>query len=332
MNENSFLNKKIAIFCPKFFGYDKKIVQQLESLGAKVKLYDDKPSNNTLFKIIIRLRLHYFVNSTIQKYYDNILYELKKSPPDHILFMNPETLKSEIIKKFKDSLNKTKFIVYMWDSILNRKNATSYIDKVDSFFSFDHKDAKELRIDFLPLFYSNDYSIRNHRQKSKEIYDICFIGTAHSERHLLLNKVIRTINSKDIFKFLYCPNVLVFFVKKYLTRELKGLKINDISFVPMKTEDILNAIHISKCVLDVPHLAQNGLTIRTIEMLGAGKKIITTNKEICNYDFYNKNNIYILTEDNFSGINDFISSEYQPLPIELYEKYSLQSWLKIVFS
>ena len=47
----------------------------------------------------------------------------------------------------------------------------------------------------------------------------------------------------------------------------------------------------SRCILDAPQAGQVGLTIRTIECLGAKRKLVTTNSDIKNYDFYNENNI-----------------------------------------
>ena len=53
----------------------------------------------------------------------------------------------------------------------------------------------------------------------------------------------------------------------------------------------------SKCVLDSAQANQNGLTIRVIEMLGAKKKIITTNEDVVNYDFYRpKMFMYIIAD------------------------------------
>ena len=48
--------------------------------------------------------------------------------------------------------------------------------------------------------------------------------------------------------------------------------------------EVMKIFKESRCVLDAPQAGQTGLTIRTIECLGAKRKLITTNKDIVKYD------------------------------------------------
>jgi hypothetical protein len=67
--------------------------------------------------------------------------------------------------------------------------------------------------------------------------------------------------------------------------------------------------------------------MRTIETLGAKRKLITTNKQISRYDFYNENNIMILNDDNFDEVTGFLKRKYQDIPEHIYKEYSLSSWV-----
>ena len=81
--------------------------------------------------------------------------------------------------------------------------------------------------------------------------------------------------------------------------------------------------------MDSAQEGQNGLTIRVIEALGAKKKIITTNQDIVNYDFYCPENIYIYNgKINLDSI--FFHSDYKIIDEKIYNKYSLSNWLKEV--
>ena len=83
--------------------------------------------------------------------------------------------------------------------------------------------------------------------------------------------------------------------------------------------------------MDSAQDGQNGLTIRVIEALGAKKKIITTNQDIVNYDFYCPENIYIYNgEINLDSI--FFQNDYKTIDEKIYNKYSLSNWLKEVIS
>lgn len=71
--------------------------------------------------------------------------------------------------------------------------------------------------------------------------------------------------------------------------------------------------------------------MRTIETLGSKKKLITTNTEIENYDFYIPNNICIINRDNPEISESLLRSVYEDLDGELYFKYSLSGWISFVF-
>ena len=79
----------------------------------------------------------------------------------------------------------------------------------------------------------------------------------------------------------------------------------------------------AKCVIDIESAKQCGLTMRTIEMIGLRKKLITTNKDIVNYDFYHEDNILVVDRNNFVLDEAFIDRPYYHLDEQIYEKYSL---------
>ena len=60
-----------------------------------------------------------------------------------------------------------------------------------------------------------------------------------------------------------------------------------------------------------------------------GKKLMTTNKEIANYDFYNPNNILILTaETQAEDIKVFLQSPFFPYPKHIVDNYEIKTWIK----
>lgn len=72
------------------------------------------------------------------------------------------------------------------------------------------------------------------------------------------------------------------------------------------------------------------MTFRVFEAIGLNKKLITTNKDIINYDFYNPNNIFIWDENIKEIPKDFLNKEYEKLPENIYRKYSLENWVKTI--
>ncbi|MFH4210110.1 lipopolysaccharide biosynthesis protein, partial [Acinetobacter baumannii] len=62
-------------------------------------------------------------------------------------------------------------------------------------------------------------------------------------------------------------------------------------------DEIIKLYAKSNVILDISHPGQSGLTMRTFEAIGAGKKLITTNLNIKEYPFYNSDNIFIISRD-----------------------------------
>lgn len=96
-------------------------------------------------------------------------------------------------------------------------------------------------------------------------------------------------------------------------------------------ETVANIMHRSKAILDIQHPAQTGLTMRTIETLGIGRKLITTNTDIVNYDFYNEENILVIDRTNPVIPNSFIEHNAKEVSQQIYQKYSLNGWIEEIF-
>ena len=101
----------------------------------------------------------------------------------------------------------------------------------------------------------------------------------------------------------------------------------------LKYEDIQRIIMESKCILELQMEGQSGCTLRTLESMFLNRKLITNNKDIVNYDFYNPNNIFVIEnaddfKDRFNDILKFMRSPYQKLPDMVKNNYKFCKWLE----
>jgi hypothetical protein len=62
--------------------------------------------------------------------------------------------------------------------------------------------------------------------------------------------------------------------------------------------------------------------------MGLKRKLITTNTDIINYDFYHKENIFIMDRKEMDIDLGFIEGNYHEINKEIYEKYSISGWTK----
>ncbi len=70
-----------------------------------------------------------------------------------------------------------------------------------------------------------------------------------------------------------------------------------------------------------------GLSLRAMEALFFGKKLISNNLEILESDFYNPANIYVLDHDARS-LREFVDCPLEPVDPAIRDRYLLSNWLK----
>lgn len=70
-----------------------------------------------------------------------------------------------------------------------------------------------------------------------------------------------------------------------------------------------------------------GLSLRPLEALFFRKKLITNNRTIFNYDFYNSNNIFVLNE-NGRNIGQFVRTNSVEFSNDIKNQYLLSNWIE----
>jgi len=296
-------------------------------MGAKVDYFDERPSNTAISKILIRVKKS-LIDSKIKEYYKIILNKIEKNNYDYILIVKAESIPNDVILKLKKLNPNGKIILELWDSIANNSGAQEKISLVDKAFSFDRNDCREYNMNFRPLFYIekyNDIAIKSNETE----YDLLFVGTVHSDRYKALKNLQAKLekNGYKVFYYMYIPNKILYYIRKFILGELKGASIEEFKFKSINQDEVLSLVSKSKVIIDIQHPKQTGLTMRTIEMLGANKKIITTNSNIKEYDFYSESNIFIVQRNMENLDMNFFKSEYIPVANNIKERYSIEAWL-----
>lgn len=323
--------KKLLLIMPRFFNYPELISEELEKIGYEVDFFDDRPSTNAWVKAALRINKN-IIHVYIKKYFNRVMKTVRSKKYDVVFLISGQSLSfgEEMIAEIKESQPQAKYVLYQWDSQTN----FPYIKQVQKFFdkcySFDRRDIQETSgLKFLPLFYSKAYEEIGTKANKDFKYDFCFVGTAHPKKYKFINMMSKQL--KDIyprqFIYFFFPSHLVFFYRKVKNKELRSAKSTEFHYVPLKGNEMNDVYENSMCVLDSAQAGQLGLTIRVIEALGAKKKLITTNEDVMNYDFYCPENIYVY-DGNMDLNNIFFKSGYKEIDKNIYEKYSLRSWLK----
>lgn len=318
-------NANILLICPDFFGYQKRIMHSLEDLGATVAYLQDRPFSSFVMRALTSLFPIIF-SRLAEGYYFKRLKIIQRSEFDIVFVVNGQTLSPNVLSVLHDLLPKAKFVLYLWDSIENRPNVVGNFPYFDKIFSFDERDARRYRLGFRPLFYLKDYSVASQDSYS---FDISFIGTIHSDRFLVLNMLRNRYKNKfRFYYYLYIQSYWVFLIYKFLKPSMGVKRFSEFRFLQLPVKQVQEILEDTVSVVDIEHPDQSGLTIRTIEAVFSGRKLITTNSDIVNYDFYDSNNILVI-DRKYPVIPDgFLEGKATEMKPDLVDKYSLKGWLK----
>ena len=84
-------------------------------------------------------------------------------------------------------------------------------------------------------------------------------------------------------------------------------------------------------MLDVVTDMNYGLTLRPLEALYFRKKLVTNFKDIKGENFYSKENIFILGDDDLSILKEFIESPFTEISQKILDQYTSKAWYQKFF-
>lgn len=325
--------KRVLFIAPKFFGYEKVIMQQLEKKGASVAFYSDRPGDDFLTKSLIRVDRRFLAIKT-NKYYDNIIRESLKVKYDYILIVRGEAVSRRRLSMLRKAQPGAECILYLWDSMHYNPNAKNILHLFDKIFSFDRVDSDQNeRINFLPLFFGEEFE-RSASSNFPADYDACFVGTVHTDRYKVLEKILDDFERKglSIFVYAYYPSKTLYHIRSLFDAGFRRFGRKHLKFSGLTLKQVVDKIAESRAVIDINRPGQVGLTMRAIETVGAQRKLITTNVDISNYDIFSEEGVLVLDRNNPEVSREFLLESCKPFAEVVRERYSVSSWVNSIFS
>lgn len=319
------MQDKVLLISPEFFNYQIIFKRGIEELGFSCDWYSDRPSSQFLTKAALRLT-PFIVKNKTDKYLVELLNKTKNIDYKYIMVVMGEALNDSFISALRERYSQAKFIYVFWDAIANFNMGLKFVHYFDRVYTTDRKDAEKYGFNFIPLFY-NDY-IDTTPKKLK--YDYSFIGTIKKGKNRKLNLLIEEMQKEYdrafIYKYLQGKSVWLYYKIRY-SEEFKKEGINKFHYEKLDSHQTIDIVKSSRFVLDVPMNDQTALTERCFNALYLKRKLITTNEDIANYDFYDSTNIFIYKEGEIINFDSpFFQTAFKPM--KNFEKYSLNHWLK----
>lgn len=178
-------------------------------------------------------------------------------------------------------------------------------------WTYDSHDSEKYGI---RLFETNAYYNSFVKPLNDIKYDILFVGRdkGRGEYLLSLEKKMRAMGLKT--KFIITANGRLSHRKSYYQEEISY-------------SEIIDLIIQSRSILNIALEGQKGMTIRDLESIFFGVKLVTTNKNVINMDFYQPENVFILEGFKIEGLPAFLEKKTVDVPAEIKQKHTLKSYI-----
>ncbi|WP_096387972.1 hypothetical protein [Hafnia sp. CBA7124] len=187
-------------------------------------------------------------------------------------------------------------------------------------WTFDKDDASKFGLFYHHQIYSQKIVDEYAINKEKSIYSGFFVGK--NKGRIDKVKIISEIFINSNLKFFH--HITRDHINNFSDAVVKDcmLKDEDIAY-----SDYLDILINSECIVEIIQKGQSGLTLRALESLFFGKKLITDNTDISCYDFYHKNNILIIEKEMITTriLTGFMRLPYVEISREIKEKYTINS-------
>ena len=298
-DDRSFLNKYLNIFLRTVFRY--------KSYLYKAERKFNKRERSKL--------INQFCKKNTEKF-------------DKVIIVRPDYLNQKSIGNLA-KISK-EMAGYFWDSIamgeaLDMQKSAHLFKNLFTYDTLDLERYTFLNLKFITNFY---YPLEQKLSKShpEKLY---YLGNITLERRdIILEKIISKISNKEQYQW----NILFnnFPLRAYQLLSNEHLQyINKSRDYTYHLEEMMRAY----VVFDINPSYNNGLSFRFFEALFYNTKIITTNKNVLEYDFYNTNNILIYNNDTTSEeINAFLELPFVKMEDSLVENYRVDNWIKKLFT
>jgi hypothetical protein len=325
-----YAERRLLILSPRFFGYHEAMLEAAGRIGIAADWVDVRALKSVAYKAALKVAPGLTRQAT-QGTLEAALAQLDWTrPPTDILLIKGDGMTTATLKKLRARAPDARVTLYMWDGVDNVPGVMQIAAGVDRRVTFDPIDAEALGWEFLPLFFRQ--TPHGSDPDTGMLWDWSFVGTIHSDRHRILSKLAAAHTEARWRIHAYVPNTLV--RAAYAIRD-PGLLLP--GPVPV-THSVLTATEVqeisalSRAIVDIQHPHQTGLTMRTIETLVAGSKLITTNQTLKLYDLYHPSRIAVLDRDDPRLDPDFLQMPFDPIPEDIVQSYHIDTWLARLLS
>lgn len=247
----------------------------------------------------------------------SIWYNKKANVGSDTIAVMDSLIIPDYIKWLHDHNPDSRVILCYENKVQNSINPLELQDKWCEKLSTDIDDCTHYGLRYMP---GGGYFKFLTVVKKKPKYDVFYIGRDKGRANKLFT-LQDTFQSYGLSTYFH------------ITATRRFQKYNKPYYKPLiPYEQVLDLIGESRSILHLSEGGQNGITIRIIESLIHQVKLITNDHKLREYDFYDKDNIFILGKDEIDGLPAFLDKPYKPLNSNIIESYYFDNYWNTILA
>lgn len=316
--------KNLLFIGIKYHSYTQALIEEFEKLGYKVSYFDIEPWN--MGRKILHALFPEEYRKVLNRWHKKIVSYSRKQRYDLVFFLQVHQFSLENLRQLRIEQQTARFVLYNWDSVMALSKLEAdyrpHLRYFDSAFTFDHSDSKALSINYLPLFCIRELQDRQvDRQIDRNVY---FIGNLENIRRY---RAVRAFENYCKLHRISFSIYLACRLRVFLRLLAMGVLPHGVRFREIERREFLAMLDKAAVVFDFANHEQSGFTMRVMENLCAGKKIITNNKEIMGAPFYTPDRICVFENLDFSEVKSFIETPISS-PSDPLKEYYIQNFVR----
>lgn len=336
MEQSKLSNKKsVLLVSPDFLGLYEDIYQGLIGMGYHTEVIVTKTFKGDPF-LICDKNSNKKDEDTLLKELENYWIGIYQSGEysfnyDYLIAIDGTCLHPYLFKLLLKKNPNIKKINYLFDGVETVYRFDRSFDYFDKIYTFDLADSRKFKLFHLPIYWVDC------DKKSTIERDIFAFGSYNTVRKNVFESIKRAIPSKKIVSYIKLyqplPKGIVPSIKSHVKSLLMPKRSEMIIHKAMPTEEFRRMIVTSRIIVDTSNGFQDGLSARFMWALGLGRKIITNNRSAAEYDFYTKEQIYIIGFDS-SNLSEFINADFEiNVDIQkIVDNYRIDNWLRTLLN
>lgn len=310
---------KILFFGIQYHTYTQAIIDEMALLGAAVTFVDLQPRSFG-YKAMRTLAPVSFERLVRQRLVDAIT-AARSETYDKVIFLQAHQIPVDLLRTLRKTQPRAEFSLYNWDALTThdyRPQAAQF----DRVLTFDRRDAELHGYGYLPLFCMRRWQdLATDRAAPSSVYMVGNIVRLERYRAIRDFRAFCLASGLTFREHLkITPVVLGHAVRQ-------GIWPRGVSLRSISEPDFAEIIETNLAAFDFANHAQSGQTMRMMESLCAGKKIITNNQWVKQEPFYSPDRIHVFAGSDFTGVPAFLDTPIAQ-PSDRFPEYFIQSFAR----